>query len=101
MSTLSSASTIAQIKASYADNASYLEDGSVAKCKAFITACVLLLQKLPSKATHGGVGAESIELDLAVLQGELNSARQWLAANGGTSVGGAGVRYADLGDFRE
>lgn len=100
MSSLSSASTIAQVEAAYADNASYLEDGSVSKCKAFITACTLLLQARPSKATHGGAGAESIELNLDVLQKQLESARQWFVANGGTSAG-SGVQFVDLGNYRE
>jgi hypothetical protein len=44
MSTLSSSSTLAQIEAAYADNCSYSEDNSVAKCRAFVTACRLLLK---------------------------------------------------------
>lgn len=101
MSTLTSASTLAQIEAAYADNASYLEDASVAKCKAFITACTLLLQRTPSKAAHGGVGAESVEINLDVLQKQIESARQWLVANGGASSGGASVTFAGLEDYRE
>ena len=49
MSTLTSASTLAQVQAAYADNASYVEDNSVAKCRAFITACTILLLKLPAE----------------------------------------------------
>ena len=49
MSTLTSASTLAQVKAAYADNASYVEDNSVAKCRAFITACTILLLNLPAE----------------------------------------------------
>ena len=50
MSTLTSSSTIAQIEAAYTDNASYVEDNSVAKCRAFITACTILLLKLPAES---------------------------------------------------
>lgn len=50
MPSLTSASTLAQVEASYDDNASYAEDASVAKAKAFVTACRILLRRLPAEA---------------------------------------------------
>ena len=42
MSTLDSTSTLGQVESAYADNASYAEDNSVDKARAFVTACRLL-----------------------------------------------------------
>lgn len=102
MSTLTSASTLAQAKASYLDNASYAEDSSVAKCKAFITACRFLLLMMPKRASHGGRTGEEIEIAPDVIQAEKEAAEAWLAgqpADDGTG-GGAGVVHCDLSDFR-
>ena len=89
MSSLSSASTLDQIKTSCMDNASYEEDGSVAKCKAFITACRILLIKLPRKAQDGG--SEEIELDVKLIRMELDSAIVWLQGNDTAVVGSAAL----------
>jgi hypothetical protein len=100
MSTLSSASTLAEIQAAYADNASYAEDASPAKARAFVTACRLLLVKLPKRASHGAGRAEEIELDLALIRGELADARKWLACYASAAAGGAAVSF-DLSGFRD
>ena len=78
MSTLNSASTLAQIEASYADNASYAEDNSVAKCRAFITACRLLVLKYPRST-----GTPQAELTTAIdlVQKEKKAAEEWLEAH--------------------
>lgn len=95
MSTLSSASTRAQVLAAYADNASYEEDASIAKCKAFITACRFLLspQHLVKQAGKGGGGGEMVETDQVLIRDEMTTARAWLRANDSdstTSTGGGG-----------
>ena len=54
MATLGSSSTLDEIKDAYADNASYIEDDSVAKAKIFVTACTLLLLRIPKDASQGG-----------------------------------------------
>lgn len=99
MSTLNSASTLDEIRASYADNASYAEDQDVMKARAFLTACRLLLLHLPKRASHAG-RAEEVELDLSVIQGEMKAAKAWLAA---FSAGIAAARavYTDFSGFRE
>lgn len=102
MSTLTSTSTIAQAKAAYFDNASYAEDESVAKCKAFITACRFLLLMMPKRASHGGRTGEEWEIDPGVIQAEKLAAESWLSGqptSDGTG-GGAGVVHCDLSDFR-
>lgn len=95
MSSLTSTSTLAQVNAAYDDNASYAEDGSVTKCRAFITACRFLLRRIPARISHGN--RHSIDNDLAVIQRELSLAQQWLAANQDAGM----VTFADLGNFRE
>jgi hypothetical protein len=98
MSTLSGASTLAQVKAAYDDNASYEEDASAAKCRAFVTAGRILLRRVPKRAVHGGRGAgEEIEIDPVVLRDEVTEARRWLARN----PGAAGTDHVIYADFSE
>lgn len=80
MSTLSSVSTLAEVQAAYDDNASWQEDGSVAKAKAFATACRMLLRRL---ATEQAVGQERVRLDenLRQLRAELSHVTDWIASN--------------------
>ena len=98
MSSLSSASTLAQIKAAYLDNASYQEDADVAKARAFITACRMLLLKLPQHAAQGD-GVE-VTLDVRVIRDEMNAAKRWLANSAPGALGG-GVRVASFQFFRD
>ncbi len=101
MSSLSSASTTAQVLAAYADNCSYEEDASTSKCQAFITAVRLLLSPAHSlkRSVHGGRGGNEIELSPELLRAELQDARQWLANQNAADSGG--VTHADFTDFRE
>jgi len=100
MSTLSSSSTLTEIQAAYMDNASYAEDASTAKARAFVTACRLLLLKLPKRSVSGGRGGTEIEIDPRVIQQELTAANQWLA-HSRTSQTGGGITYADFDDYRD
>lgn len=102
MSTLSSASTLAQVQAAYDDNASYAEDNSVAKCKAFITACRMLIRRTPVRAVHGGRGAgEELESSIELIRKELEAAKGWLAESGDSDEGGAGgVRHFSFAEYR-
>jgi hypothetical protein len=93
---LTSASTYAEILAAYKDNASYEEDVSQAKAKAFITACRFLALD-PMSA---GRGPQSISRE-SYLQQE-QQARDWLAANPGTTgAGSMRTRFADLSNYRD
>jgi len=100
MSTLDSTSTDAEIVAAVKDNASYHEDGSVAKCRAFITAVEMYLFDAPRRFTHGGRSGLELELDTEMLERRLTGAKRWLDANAGVTAGGAGVSYADFRSFR-
>jgi len=80
MSSLTSASTLPEIKAAYADNASYVEDGSAVKARAFITACRLLLLRLPKRAMKGGrASGEEIELEPRLLAEQIGEAKKFLS----------------------
>ena len=78
MSTLSSTSTLAEIQAAYDDNGSYLEDASVAKARAFVTACQLLIRRTARRSRHGPA---EVEVDVEQLRSDLREARAWLATN--------------------
>lgn len=96
MSSLDGYSTLAEIEAAYADNISYEEDQSVAKARAFITACQLLIGK---RASALGA-ANSVQFgDQAQLQRQIDHARQWLAAND-TSRHTGSVRFLDFSNVR-
>lgn len=98
MSTLNSASTFEQIQAAYADNASYQEDGSAAKARAFITACRLLLLKLPKRVSKGGKSqGEEIELDPRLLAEQIGEAKRYLSE---ANIATAPPRCYSLENFR-
>jgi hypothetical protein len=98
MSTLTSASTDAQVWAAYDDNASYEEDGSASKCKAFITACRLILRRRPQS-----FGRSEQSGTFERITDELTTARQWLAANPPSTGAGSRTseRFADLSAYRD
>lgn len=100
MSTLSSASSLDEIKAAYADNASYVEDDSTSKARAFVTACRLLLLRMPRRTVHGGRGSEELELQPELIQGELQRAETWLAARPAAGGGNPSVLHVSLASFR-
>jgi hypothetical protein len=95
MSTLSSASTNAQVWAAYDDNASYEEDASRSKALAFITACRFILRRRPAST---GRGEQSVSFES--IKDEMQTARDWLAANPGTE-GRSQVRHGSFSDFRD
>lgn len=95
MSSLTSASTDAQVWAAYDDAASYEEDGSRAKALAFTTAARILLRRRPASATFG---SRTFTFDERLIREELQAAQDWLDRNPATTAGR--VRYADLSEFR-
>lgn len=94
MSALSSSSTDAQVWAAFDDNASFEEDGSAGKAAAFITACMILLRRMPRRFDTDG---QSAEFNSDQIQSELDRARRFVAA----ARGGGTRKYYDLGDCRE
>lgn len=99
MSTLTSTSTLAEVKAAYDDNASYEEDSSVTKARSFITACRFLIRRLPQRAKHGGTsGGEEIEIDMTTLEKQLSEAQKWIQSNNTTGTGVGEVRFLSVQD---
>ena len=98
MSDLSSASTLAEIKAAYANNASYLEDNSPAKARAFITACRMLLMRLPKRISKGGSQGEEVELDPRLLAEQIGEAQRFLTEH---NVASAPTKCFSIENFRD
>lgn len=95
MSTLSSSSTYAQVSDAYQDNASWEEDESVSKARAFITACRFLIHLTPS---HSKKGEEEIDKEVAAYRQEMEAARAFVATAGPTAYAG-GVTHASFQDM--
>lgn len=85
MSTLSGSSTLAQVETSFDDNASYLEDNSIAKAAALITAGRILLRRLPSSSAKGS-NALTFRLDL--IRSEIQTAVEYLLAHDPAKIPG-------------
>jgi hypothetical protein len=105
VSTLDSDSTLAEIQAAYDDNSSYEEDGSTTKAKAFITACRMLIRRLPVRSVHGGGGGRGQEIETTVeqLQKELQAAQEWLKVNDSSATAAAAESaiFRSLEEFRD
>jgi hypothetical protein len=95
MSSLSSTSTDAEVYAAYDDNASYAEDVSAAKARAFTTAVRILLRRLPAEA---GTREGNVRFSPETLRKELEEARDWLIANG-SAASGSGAPVAVRAGF--
>jgi hypothetical protein len=100
MSSLSSSSTLPQVEGAYDDNASYAEDSSPAKCKAFLTAARILLRRYP-RATANGSTHTQFSIDL--VQNAIAAAEQWLESNDTAANPATGPRItrASFEQFRE
>ncbi|MBW3540758.1 MAG: hypothetical protein KY476_10845 [Planctomycetes bacterium] len=99
MSTLTSASTRAEVLAAYYDNASYEEDASVAKAKAFVTACRFLLKRDPQRSRHGN---SETQLDTSAIRQELEDARAWISAHDTSSAANRGrCLHPSFAHFRD
>lgn len=99
MASVTSSSTVAEIEAAYIDNGSYVEDQSVTKCRAFITAARALLIRLPSTAVKG---ANTLSFNLENIRKELEDAQKWLEARdtAGTDLPGPAITYATFRSSR-
>lgn len=90
--------TLAELQQAYEENADYDEVGSVAKAKAFRTACRRLIAKLPSSASQDSVG--TIQNDLNQYKEALNAANRWLASNDTSATTTGGVKFSSFERFR-
>lgn len=99
MATVDSSSTDAQVQAAYDDNASYAEDRSVAKARAFLTAARILLRREYAALSDGGSSGQK-RVDL--IQKEIDSAKEWLERfETYDGVGEQSVTVADLSGTRD
>lgn len=94
MATITASSTLKQIRQEYVANASYEEDASESKCKAFITAARALLPMLPVTATGFG-GDAMVQFSVTSVQAALEQAKMWL-----NSRATGRVTFADFRDNR-
>ncbi len=99
MSTLSSASTRAEIKDAIKDNASYREDSSLTKAKAFVTAVTMWLFESPKRTAMAG--GEELELDLQVLSVELAAAKAYLQQKASQTSAGNALQFGSFSSFRD
>ena len=97
MGDLTSSSTLAEVQASYDDNASYFEDNSIAKAKAFVTACRILLRRT---ATQMVKGSNQVNLNVPLIEKQLEEAQEWLLARDPDFRPGPTTTRADFRNFR-
>lgn len=96
-SSLTSSSTDAQVEAAYDDNASYAEDLSPTKAKAFVTAVRILLRRLASGMSKG---SNSLNYDRGLLQKQLAEAQEWVLLYSADDRAGPRITRADFRSFR-
>lgn len=94
MASITSSSTIADVKAVYLDNLSYSTDSSSTKAKAFIEACRAILG-WPNKSAQDGAATE---FDMEQIAAQLTDAERWLSSN--VTSGFGTVKHCDFSGFR-
>lgn len=95
MSTLTSASTDAQVKAALENNASFIEDSSASKARAYITAATIWLSRKPTSMGRDG---NSLALSHEHVYRTMQLAMSY---NAQASSAGGGVRhFTTSGGFR-
>lgn len=67
--------------AAYYDNADYQAESSPTKCRAFIAACVRLVQLTPQASEHGTAN-ERASFDVRLLSEQQGTAQRWLSTTG-------------------
>lgn len=97
MATITSSSTLADVRAAYLDNLSYETDGSVAKARAFVEACRAILS-WPSDSMKETVRSM---FDLTRIENQLTQAQDWIAANNTSGAHFGQVKHVDFGGFRD
>lgn len=98
MSTLSSSSTDAEVWAAYDDNASYEEDASITKARAFITACRIILRRNPKQTTRaGGLG---LVLSPELIRADMQAAQTWLVVHDTSDNPNPGAVQFGFAEFR-
>lgn len=91
---ISSSTTDQQLWDEYDDTCTYEEQASTSLAARFISACVMLMRRQPTRMSTNGY---SVDFPGDRIQDELNYARTWNRMN--QSTGGA-VKYADFRNLR-
>jgi hypothetical protein len=96
---IDSSSTLEAVQAAYDDAASYAEDNSITKARAFVTACRILLRRMPRSS---GDQVSHLALSPELIQAEIERGMQWIAANdtGVSGSAGPGTTRSDFQNFR-
>lgn len=100
MSTLDSASTLAEIHASYDDSASWEEDGDAAKAAAFVTACRFILRLAVKESQGGKSQTAEMEFDFESIRNEMAEARKYIGQQSAGSSSNPNVVHSDWGGLR-
>ena len=96
MASINSTSTLTQVQDAYDDNASYAEDDSISKARAFGTAARILLRRLPTESRQG---TASVRRQMDLIQKEIMDARSWLQMRD-VDRSAAEVVHSDFADFK-
>lgn len=92
-----STSTIAQIVAAIADNASYQENDSLTEAKAFVSAARLYIFKVPKRQKNR---SSETELDVKELRAEMKTAQDWIRVKGGDTSHKRRIVHPSFDGFR-
>lgn len=102
MSTLTSSSTLAEVKADYEDNIAYDINDSLTECQDFVIAARILLRRQADEMQQGG---SRVREDYRKIRDELKKAEGWLkakqSANATRGQGSSRLRFHGFDeDFR-
>jgi len=86
-----------EILDAFTDNADYEETQSLAKARAFVTACIRLIGVIPQSQSDQG---SSIAYSTAQVQALMQRAQNWIAANQRIAGGRVAFFSVNSGGFR-
>ncbi len=95
MSTLDSSSTITEVYAVYDDNASWEEDGSTTKAKAFVTACRFMLRHAEEASRGGDRTTVSQKFNYEAIRAGMMDAKKYIAEQAAGSSSNPNVLHPD------
>lgn len=81
---LTSSSTDAEVEAAYDDNATWFEDASVTKARAFVTACLILERRLNDQVMKGN---HMVQKRVEGIRMARKECQEWLQVNDDTRSG--------------
>ena len=91
------ANSIEDLETAIETNASWEEDGSLSKAKAFVTAVRRYLMRYPNSSSNQ---SSSMSFDFNVIQSQLLLAKQYIALNDTASASNTRVRFFDASGYR-